>query len=66
MQFVDTEVGITEGNTESAFVGSALLILVGVQLVISWILMRVLERLSEREAQTEEQFGRMTHERAAA
>ena len=30
-------------------VGSALLILVGLQLVISWILMRTLEELSERE-----------------
>jgi hypothetical protein len=31
------------------FVGNALLILVGLQLVISWILMRTLEELSERE-----------------
>jgi hypothetical protein len=31
--------------------GSAMLILVGVQLVIYWLLMRVLEELSEREAQ---------------
>jgi hypothetical protein len=30
-------------------VGSALLILVGLQLVISWVLMRTLEELSERE-----------------
>jgi len=31
---------------------AAMLILVGVQLVISWIVMRVLEELSQREAQT--------------
>ena len=31
--------------------GSAMLILIGVQLVISWIVMRVLEELSQREVQ---------------
>ena len=30
--------------------GSASLILVGLQLIISWVVMRVLEELSEREA----------------
>jgi hypothetical protein len=37
--------------------GSALLILVGVQLIISWILMRVLEALSERDARIALEFG---------
>ena len=32
--------------------GSAMMILVGIQLLISWILMRVLEELSQRESQT--------------
>jgi hypothetical protein len=39
-------------------VGSALLMLVGLQLVISWVLMRVLERLSERETRCSEQLSR--------
>jgi hypothetical protein len=39
-------------------VGSALLILVGLQLVISWILMRVLEALSERQVRIGEEMGR--------
>jgi hypothetical protein len=34
--------------------GSALLLLVGLQLVISWVLMRILEELSVREARTSE------------
>jgi glycosyltransferase involved in cell wall biosynthesis len=34
-------------------VGSALLMLVGLQLVISWVLMRTLEELSEREMRTQ-------------
>jgi glycosyltransferase involved in cell wall biosynthesis len=38
--------------------GSALLILVGLQLVISWILMRVLEALSERELRIDREMGR--------
>jgi hypothetical protein len=33
--------------------GSALLMLVGLQLVISWFLMRKLEELSERDVQTQ-------------
>jgi len=33
--------------------GSAFFILIGIQLVISWIVMRVLEDLSQREAQAE-------------
>jgi hypothetical protein len=33
--------------------GSALFILVGIQLMISWILMRVLEDLSQREIQAQ-------------
>jgi hypothetical protein len=36
---------------------SALLILVGVQLVISWVLARVLERLSQREARIGAEIG---------
>jgi hypothetical protein len=39
-------------------VGSALLTLMGLQLVISWLLMRVLEQLSEREVRVEEEMGR--------
>jgi hypothetical protein len=31
--------------------GSAMLVLIGVQLAISWLLMRVLEELSQREMQ---------------
>lgn len=38
-------------------VGSALLALVGVQLVISWIIMRVLEELSRREAHVDADLG---------
>jgi glycosyltransferase involved in cell wall biosynthesis len=37
--------------------GSAMFILVGVQLVIYWILMRVLEELSQREALTQQDLG---------
>jgi hypothetical protein len=36
--------------------GSAMLVLMGVQLVISWVLMRVLERLSQRELRVREQL----------
>lgn len=36
--------------------GSAVLILMGVQLIISWILMRVLETLSTREVRIEQEF----------
>jgi glycosyltransferase involved in cell wall biosynthesis len=37
--------------------GSALLLLVGLQLVISWVLMRVLEELSVRETRTSEELA---------
>jgi glycosyltransferase involved in cell wall biosynthesis len=37
--------------------GSAMLILMGVQLIIYWILMRVLENLSQRELLTKQDFG---------
>ncbi len=37
--------------------GSALFLLVGVQLVLSWILMRVLEELSQREVQIQKDLG---------
>jgi hypothetical protein len=37
--------------------GSAMFILVGVQLIIYWILMRVLEELSQREAMTNKDIG---------
>jgi hypothetical protein len=37
--------------------GSAMLILIGVQLVLSWVIMRVLEELSEREARVGEELG---------
>jgi Glycosyl transferase family 2 len=37
--------------------GSALLVLVGLQLVISWLLMRVLETLSEREVRVREEMS---------
>jgi hypothetical protein len=36
--------------------GSALLVLVGLQLVISWVLMRVLEALSQREVRIDEEM----------
>jgi glycosyltransferase involved in cell wall biosynthesis len=38
--------------------GSAVLILIGVQLVLSWVLMRALEELSKRETLVEEDLGR--------
>jgi uncharacterized membrane protein len=37
--------------------GSAMFILMGVQLVIYWILMRVLEELSQRETLTQQDLG---------
>jgi len=39
--------------------GGALFFLVGVQLVISWIIMRVLEELNQREARSGEDLGRV-------
>jgi hypothetical protein len=45
---------------------SAMLVLIGLQLVISWVLMRVLERLSERDARIGEDLGRGPVERSAA
>jgi len=39
------------------FLGSAMLVLIGVQLVIYWILMRVLEELSQREVLTKKDMG---------
>jgi hypothetical protein len=38
-------------------VGSALIFLVGVQLVVYWLLLRILEELSQREALTEQDKG---------
>jgi hypothetical protein len=38
-------------------VGSALIFLVGVQLVIYWLLLRILEELSQREILTKQDFG---------
>jgi hypothetical protein len=48
-------------------VGSALLILIGLQLGISWILMRTLEELSEREMRTQDDLsgGSQTAQSAA-
>ncbi len=45
--------------------GSALCLLVGLQLVISWVLMRVMEDLSLREARTEADLGGMAETQAA-
>lgn len=45
---------------------SALLVLVGLQLVVSWIVMRVLEKLSEREARIGADLGPGSVERSAA
>jgi glycosyltransferase involved in cell wall biosynthesis len=46
--------------------GSALLVLVGLQLVISWVLMRVLEALSQREVRIDEEMrGAAEHPIAA-
>lgn len=42
--------------------GSAMFILVGVQLIIYWILMRVLEELSQREAMTKKDMGSSARE----
>lgn len=39
------------------FLGSAMLVLVGVQLVIYWILMRVLDELSQRDILTKKDMG---------
>jgi len=39
-------------------VGSALIFLVGVQLVVYWLLLRILEELSQREALTKQDIGR--------
>jgi hypothetical protein len=47
-------------------VGSALLILVGLQLVISWVLMRTLEELSEREIRTQRDLSGGGHEAESA
>lgn len=44
---------------------SAMLILIGLQLVISWILMRVLERLSDRETLVSEDLGNCVDRPAA-
>ena len=38
-------------------VGSALIFLVGVQLVVYWLLLRILEELSQREALTKQDIG---------
>ncbi len=38
--------------------GSAMFILIGVQLVISWVIMRVLEELSQRDTRVGEDMGR--------
>jgi hypothetical protein len=37
--------------------GSAMLILVGIQLMIYWVLMRVLEELSQRDGLVQEDMG---------
>jgi hypothetical protein len=42
--------------------GSAMFILVGVQLIIYWILMRVLEELSQREVMTKKDMGSLARE----
>ena len=39
-------------------VGSALIFLVGVQLVVYWLLLRILEELSQRQALTKQDIGR--------
>jgi glycosyltransferase involved in cell wall biosynthesis len=44
--------------------GSALLILVGLQLAVAWIVMRVLEELSKREARTRTDLGERRSEGA--
>jgi hypothetical protein len=38
-------------------VGSALIFLVGVQLVVYWLLLRILEELSQRDALTRQDRG---------
>src|SRR5207249_1250227 len=38
-------------------VGSGSLVLIGLQLIVSWVVMRILERLSARESRVTEQLG---------
>jgi hypothetical protein len=38
-------------------VGSALIFLVGMQLVVYWLLLRILEELSQREMLTQQDIG---------
>jgi len=52
--------GISSGGIERLWlylVGSAMMILIGVQLIISWILLRVLEDLGQREVMTKKDIA---------
>ena len=57
---IGTILGVNGGDIARLWLyllGSAMFILVGVQLIIYWILMRVLEELSQREAMTKKDMG---------
>ncbi len=57
---ISTILGVNGGDITRLWLyllGSAMFILVGVQLIIYWILMRVLEELSQREAMTKKDMG---------
>ncbi len=59
---VSLALGIDEGGIVRLWLyllGSAMMMLVGVQLIIYWILLRVLEDLSDRERITQEDLGRV-------
>ena len=57
---ISTILGVNGGDITRLWLyllGSAMFILVGVQLIIYWILMRVLEELSQREEMTKKDMG---------
>ncbi len=62
---ISTILGVNGGDITRLWLyllGSAMFILVGVQLIIYWILMRVLEELSQREAMTKKDMGSSARE----
>ena len=62
---ISTILGVNGGDIARQWLyllGSAMFILVGVQLIIYWILMRVLEELSQREAMTKKDMGSSARE----
>jgi hypothetical protein len=55
LAFVSLGLGLQGGNNRQWFwaLASAMIFLVGVQLLISWVVMRVLEQLNQREGQVD-------------